>query len=194
MALVAVLIVISLMTVLGSALTLMTITETAVAANYRDAAEALYAAEGAAAFVIQEIALLDDWSDVVEGRVRSTFTDGASLGAWRIGSVVLDFAAVTAEVDAVAIAPAGARQGTAVLYAHGPFASLVAADGPSAAPYVAVWVSDRSGEDADVEKPPDVISVVAHAYGVGGGRRIVEALAVRDETSAVRVRAWRELR
>jgi Tfp pilus assembly protein PilX len=54
-----------LLTALGTALTLATITETAIAANYRDAAAALYAAEGAVEFVMQELADVPDWSDVI---------------------------------------------------------------------------------------------------------------------------------
>lgn len=52
-ALVIVMMTITLLTALGAALTLATVTETAIAANYRDAAEALYAAEGAVEFVMQ---------------------------------------------------------------------------------------------------------------------------------------------
>jgi hypothetical protein len=137
---------------------------------------------------------MDDWTGLVRGAVRSTFTDGASAGTRQVGSVLLDLAAVTAEVDALAAAPVAGRQGSARLYAHGLFARLVPAAHSRPAPYVAVWVADRSGGDADVDDPPDVVSVVAHAYGTGGSRRMVEALAFRDDTSAVRVRAWRELR
>ena len=55
----------ALFVVLVGSLALAVLTETAVAANHRDAAHALYAAEAAVEFVLQEIALVEDWTEVL---------------------------------------------------------------------------------------------------------------------------------
>ena len=72
-ALVIVMMAVTLLTALGSALTLATIAETAVAANYRDATETFYAAEGAVEFAMQELAAVSDWRAVVAAPGRSAF-------------------------------------------------------------------------------------------------------------------------
>jgi hypothetical protein len=66
---------ISLLAAMVASLTLVTVTETAVAANYRDASEALYAADAAVEFTLQEIARVDDWSDLVGGPEPTVLVD-----------------------------------------------------------------------------------------------------------------------
>jgi hypothetical protein len=58
-----------------ASLALVTLTETAIAANYRDAVETLYAAEGAVEFALQEIARVEDWPDLTGGRAQAAFVD-----------------------------------------------------------------------------------------------------------------------
>ena len=50
-----------LMTALGSALVLMTLTEVTIAANYKDATEAFYAAEAAVEWALQDLEGVSDW-------------------------------------------------------------------------------------------------------------------------------------
>ena len=64
-ALVIVMMTAALMAAMVSSLALVTVTETAVAANYRDASEALYAADAAVEFALQQIARVEDWSDLI---------------------------------------------------------------------------------------------------------------------------------
>lgn len=192
-ALVIVMMTITLLTALGAAITLATVTETAIAANYRDAAEAFYAAEGAVEFVMQELADVADWSDVIARPGQSAFVDGPADGIRTVGAVTLDLAQATRDVNAIATTPEGAGQ-PPVLYAFGRFQDLVASGTSRSRVYVAVWVADRSevsGEDASV---PDALSVLGQAYGPRGSRRTVEAIVMKTDSSAVRVLSWREVR
>lgn len=54
-----------LMTALGSALVLATVTETAIAANYRDATETFYAAEAAVDRAVHDLASMANWDTSV---------------------------------------------------------------------------------------------------------------------------------
>jgi Tfp pilus assembly protein PilX len=80
-----------LMSALGTALILTSITETAISANYRDGLEALYAAEAAAALGIADLAAEEDWTSatalqpevaldqLVPGAARSSIRVGADI-------------------------------------------------------------------------------------------------------------------
>ena len=74
-ALVIVMMTITLLTALVTSLALATVTETAIASNYRDAVETLYAAEAAVEFALQEIARVEDWSDLIGEPGQAAFVD-----------------------------------------------------------------------------------------------------------------------
>jgi hypothetical protein len=57
----------ALFAALAGSLTLAVMTDTAVAANYRDAVVARYAAEAAVEFALTTLAGVDDWSTLLEG-------------------------------------------------------------------------------------------------------------------------------
>jgi hypothetical protein len=192
-ALVIIMMTITLLTALGTALILATITETAIAANYRDAAEALYAAEGAVEFVMQELADVPDWSDVIAESGGSAFVDGSPDGIRMVGVVTLDLTHATRDVNAIAAAP-GAVRPPWVLYAFGRFEDLVPSSMGRSRIYVAVWVADRSETPGDETSVPEALSIFGQAYGPQGSRRSVEAIVTKADTSAIRVRSWRELR
>ena len=189
-ALVIVMMTITLLTALGAAVTLATITETAIAANYRDAVEALHAAEGAVEFVMQELAGVADWSDVIAGSGRSAFVDGPAGGSRTVGAVSLDLTQATVDANAIATPTPGSASPPSVLYAFGRFQALVASGTGRSQVYVAVWVADRSS----VPGEPDTLSVLGQGYGPRGGRRAVEAIVRKTESSAVRVLYSREVR
>ena len=67
---------ITLLSAMVASLALVTVTETAIAANYRDASEALYAADAAVEFALQEIARVDDWSDLIGEPGQTVLVDG----------------------------------------------------------------------------------------------------------------------
>jgi hypothetical protein len=194
MALVTVLLLIVWLTALAAAATLATLTETAIAANYREATEAFYAAEAVVEFVMQEIAPVSDWSEMLSEPGRSAFTDGPPAGGRTVGSFRLDLAAATRDVQAMVAAPPGAVQSPLVLYAFGRFRNLAPAVSNRSPAYVAAWIADRSEEERSQGSGPDRLSVVGQAYGPRGSRRSVEALVARTDGSALTVLAWRELR
>ena len=182
---------ITLLAALGAALTLATITETGIAANYRDASETLYAAEAAVEFVMQEIADVPDWRDVIAVSGGSVFVDGPADGMRTVGPVTLDLAHETQDVNAI---PAGAASPARVLYAFGRFQDLVPSSMNRSRVYVAVWVADRSAPLGDGTSMPVALSILGQAYGTQGSRRSVEAIVARADAASIRAVSWREVR
>ncbi len=192
-ALVLVMMTTTLFVVLVGSLALAVLTETAVAANHRDAAHALYAAEAAVEFVLQEIALVEDWTEVLAAPGQSSFVDGEAAGVRQAGAANIDLSQATVDVIAAATPPAGAVALPSVLHAFGRFSDLIPDGSAVSETYVAVWLADRSPAPKDEDEPPAKLSVVGEAFAGRGIRRAVEALVERADTSAVRVLAWREL-
>ena len=190
-ALVIVMMTITLLTALGTALTLATIAETAIAANFRDATEAFYAAEAAVEFAMQEVAAVSNWSDVISAPGQSAFVDGPADGLRTVGAVTLDLADATRDLNAVAPGPPGAASPAWVLYAFGRFRDLVPSSPSRSQIYVAVWVADRSDLTDEGLSAPTALSILGQAYGPRGGRRTVETVVVQEGASAIRARAWR---
>jgi hypothetical protein len=193
-ALVIVMMTITLLTALGTALILATITETAIAANYRDATEALYAAEAAVEFVMQELAAVPDWRDVISEPGRSAFVDGPPAGIRTVGAVTLDLTQATRDVNAIVAAAPGTVRPVWTLYAFGRFQDLVPSSMNRSRIYVAVWVGDRSDMPGDDTSVPEALSILGQAYGAQGSRRTVEAIVTKADSSAIRALSWRELR
>jgi hypothetical protein len=191
-ALVIVMLTMSLLAALVGAVTLAAVTETVVAANYREAVDALYTAEAGVEYVLQEIAPVDDWTDLLAEPGQSGFVDGPPAGVRQVGTATLDLARATADVAAAAAAPAGAVRLPSVLYAFGWFKDLVPGAGQRSQTYVAIWLADRSPGPKDDSVPPVALSVVAEAFGARGARRAVETI-VEKRDRGVRMLAWREL-
>ena len=124
MVLIVVLVTIALLAALGAALTVATTTEVAIAANYREATETLYAAEAGVAFVMQEVAAIGDWSGVAAGSGQSAFVDGSPAGTRVVGSSVVDLTDATDILNAIAPAGPGAVPPW-VLHAFGPLQDLL---------------------------------------------------------------------
>jgi len=189
MVLIVVLVTITLLAALGAAMTLATTTEVAIAANYREATETLYAAEAGVAFVMQEVAAIADWTGVATGSGQSAFVDGSPTGMRAVGSAVFDLADATNKLNAVAPAAPGAVPPW-VLHAFGPLQDLVPASAGRAPVYVAVWIANHA-LSAD-ESMQGALSILGQAYGPRGSRRGVEVIVEKAGVSEVRRRAWRE--
>jgi hypothetical protein len=190
-ALVVVMMTISLLAALVGALTLAVITDTAIAANYRDGADVLYAAEAAVEFVLQEVAGVDDWSDLLD-EGQSAFVDGPPAGIRDVGGVTVDLDRATADITLAATAAPGDVHLPSMLYAFGWFRDLVPGIAGSSV-YVAVWLADRSTAPKDDAAPPGKLSIVGEAFGTRGARRAVEVIVEKADISAVRRLGWREL-
>ena len=213
-----------MLSVLGLALTITAMSETAIARNYRDGVEALYAADGAIERAIQELRVSPDWNSALAGLTTSNFMDGPSSGGVRdtvAGSVDLTAAtnlmrcgkpATCSEADVSERTddrPWGANNPRWQLYASGPIAAMLPDAGASWM-YVAVWIGDDPSDNDDdplrdggvppvgtaPEENPGLgaVSLQAHAYGPGGVRRVVEVVLRRMAANGVRVLSWREVR
>jgi hypothetical protein len=192
-ALVMVMLLIVWLTALGSAMTLAAMTETAIAASYREGTETRYAAEAAVEYAVQQLAANPDWRGAVAEPGGSAFTDGPAAGRRAVGPVELDLEAATRDVEDMAAAPPGGPAAPFVLYAFGRFRELAPLLADGSVTYVVVWIADRSGMPPDTAAL-DRLSVVAQAYGPRGSRRAIEVVVERDGGTGIRRLAWREMR
>jgi Tfp pilus assembly protein PilV len=205
-----------LLTALGLALTLVTMTEARIAASYRDGVEALYAADAVLERLVQDVGADPDWNRILDGSAKSAFVDGAAGQRTLPDGSILDLAETTAVVrcgkptcsDADLDAsteerPWGANNPRWQLYAYGPLADMSPATINSRA-YVVAWVADDPSENdgralIDGEGPAGtnpgraVLSILVHGYGGSGARRVIAATIVRTDLG-VRMRTWREIR
>ena len=149
-----------LMLVLGTALSLLTTTETRITANNRDGVEALYAADAAVALAVGELRSVADWSEALTGAATSTRADGPPSGSRTLA-------------DGEAISLDGERpvDGSGVawrLYTYGVLATWLPKPSVDPRIYVAVWVGgDREGREG-------ALVLLGRAYGARGARRAVE--------------------
>lgn len=188
MVLVVVLVTVMLLAALGAALTLATTTEVAIAANYREAAETLYAAEAGVAFVMQEVAVVADWKDVATDSGQSAFVDGSAGGPRVVGAARLDLTVATSDLNSIAPAGPGAVPPW-ILHAFGRLQDLVPSSTGRPPVYVAVWIANHDSS-AD-ESMRGALSIFGQAYGPRGSRRAVEVIVEKTGVSGLRRRSWR---
>jgi hypothetical protein len=182
----------ALLTGLGGALVIGTITETAIAGNFRTGTATFYAADGALEFAIAELAATPDWEPILAGKAASTFVDGPRDGVRDVGGVRVDLTAQTAEV----IQTAGGDPRFSHLYACGQFADMTGIPVGSLPIYVAVWVAALP--PAAPEQPRE-LRVVARAYGPAHSLRsllisLVRLSRVEEPLPRPQVMSWYELR
>jgi hypothetical protein len=180
----------SVLTALAATLVLGTMTETAVAASYREGVETFYAAEAAVEFAIQDLAAVSDWEGIVAGEQVSTFVDGPPLGVRRVGGVLFDLAAATDDVVAATGGYDDDREYR--IYANGRFSDMLPGAASGSPYYVVVWTA---GVGVTETERQSTISVVGRAYGPTGSRRSIVVTVIRpDAEGMVRVVSWHELR
>ena len=150
-----------LMSALGIALTMMTMTETKIAANYREGNEALYAADAGVERVMQDLLTVPDWNNILSGATTSAFIDGAASGSRTLpdGSN-LDLTEATnmvrcgkittcSDTDMNAVTderPWGLNNPAWQLYAYGPMEDMIPTGTINSRDYVIVWVADDPSE------------------------------------------------
>ena len=200
---------VALVAAIAAAVSIASRTEMLIAAGFRQSRETLYAAEGAVALAIRDLAAVPDWSAVLSGAVASSFTDGAAIGGRTLpgGEVVIlccGTASLTGEVQRRAHGGRDWGPDTPQwqIFGWGPVAGWLAPGRVDSATYVAVWVADDSA-DGDGNPAADangVIELHAHAIAPGGGRRVVTALIYRpaagsgSPSEALKVLSWRDVR
>ena len=182
MAVVVTLMMMLMLGALGGALTLLSVGETRIVANFRAGAEALYAADAGIQIALNHLALLPDWKAAVAAGVISPYVDGGpglrDTAAGRIDLI--------AETNRVRSGPGNLPW---QLYAYGPIGPLSQVTGVGAEMYVVVWVAEHP-----VDRGPDMAVLLAYAYGPHGVRSGVEADVARTPISNVRLTSWREVR
>jgi hypothetical protein len=189
MALVGVMVALALLGALAAALVLATTTEVGIAANYREAAEALYAAEAGVAFVTQEVAAIEVWDAVASTAGESAFVDGPVEDVRTIGAVTLDLGVATDALNATMPAAPGADPAW-VPYAFGRLQDLTPPSTGRSPVYVAVWVANHATSPDPVMR--GALSILAQAYGPRGSRRAVAVILEKADTFSVRRRSWRQ--
>ncbi len=205
-----------LMMALGVALVLTTSTETIIAANFRNSAEGLYAADAALERAIADLLTVSDWNPLLGGLVRSAFVDGAPGGSRTlVDHSLLDLDQTTslancqkttpcssAAMDAVTPErPWGANNPRWQLYAYGLLSDILPAGTLSSSYYVIVMVGDDPSENDDNplrdgvdENNPGtgVLAMRAEAFGPRGAHKVIESTVARTETG-VRMLSWRTI-
>ena len=165
-ALVVTLMATTLFLALSAALVLLTTTETRVAANAHDGAEAFYAADSAVALAVSELRHAADWSGVPAGSTTSALTDGLPSGQ----RVLADGDLIDLDVER----PTDASGMPWRLYAYGILATWAPGTVVNPRIYVAVWLRGDPGGD------PATLTVLGRAYGPQHARRSV-AVVVRRQ-------------
>ena len=208
--LVVALVLIVLVSGLAAAVVIVSRTETLVAANFRSAREALYAAEGGAAQVLRDLGATADWNGVLAASIPSAFTDGAAIGSRVLpgGDTVTLCCGPGSLSGDVQVRADGGRLWDAdtprwTLFAWGPVSAWRPSGAVRSPFYVVAWVSDDPA-DGDGDPSADnngVLRIHAQALGPQGARRIVEAVVHRPSIGSppspapgVRLVSWREVR
>lgn len=176
-ALVLVLMMLAVLSVVGGAVVLLAGVETRLMALERVRVVGRGLAEVAIERALQDLARAPDWSAVLSGDSRSSFSGGSEtpeVAGWGVLDLRRQTIAIQAEV--------GTEWGTDApqwrLYGHGPAADLLSGLGTPGALsqtgfYTAVWVADDEG-DGDGRPSVDrngVIVVRAEAFGPYGSRQ-----------------------
>lgn len=211
MALIVALMSMLLLTGLGAALVMTTMTETLITTNYRDNSEALYAADAGVERVMQELLTTSDsdWNRRIRGEIRSSFVDGPPSGTRTLpAGGTLDLTGATnmlncgktstcsvAEMNAAtADRPYGANNPRWQLYAHAPMSNIIETRTVNSPMYVGIWIADDPAEtDGDpttdgstADNPGSGILLMrAEAFGPQGTRSTIEVTVARTDTTAL---------
>jgi hypothetical protein len=189
-ALIVALMAMMLLTALGAVVIMVSRTETAIANNYRNSQEALYAADAAIDRVVQDLLMVPRWNDMLAGITTSSFTDG-SAAAQKIlpGGGKITLTSATTELQAITDAADewGLNDPQWKLFAWGPLneiASGVAIDSPM---YVAVWVADDPAETDDDPLSDTNGTLTLHAVAIGpsGTRKVIEITVARTSGTEI---------
>jgi len=193
-ALIVALMAVMLLTALGAVVVMVSRTETAIANNYRNSQEALYAADAAIDRVVQDLLMVPRWNDMLAGinvsSTTSSFTDGSAAASKNLpGGGKITLTSATAELQAITDAADewGLNDPQWKLFAWGPLsdiASGVAIDSPM---YVAVWVADDPAETDDDPLSDTNGTLTLHAVAIGpsGTRKVIEVTVARTSGTEI---------
>ena len=179
-----------LITALGAATVMVSRTETAIANNYRNSQEALYAADAAIERVVQDLLMVPRWNDILTGVATSGFIDGAP-GATKTlpagGKITLTAATAELQSETDQANLWGANNPQWRLFAWGPLADIANDTSIDSSMYIAVWVADDPSE-IDGNPAADVngtLTLHALALGPSGTRKVIEVTVARTSTTEI---------
>ena len=208
----------------GAVLMLTTASETMIAGSFRAREAARYAAEAAAERVLVDLSMAGDWNALLDGSIRSSFTDGPPGGTRTLtdGSTIDLLQQVnlanclkttgcsTAEMNAVtADRPWGANSPRWTLLAYAPLSALLPGASLTVPFYAIVLVGDDPSETdndpahdgTDPGNPGSgIIAVRAEAFGPRGAYSAIDLTLSRPpynegvRQTGVRILSWREVR
>jgi Tfp pilus assembly protein PilX len=190
-----------LLSALGLALMMTTMTETMISTNYRDSGEALYAADAGIERVMQDLLTIPDWNRLLaENNVRTSFTDGASPGDRTLpDGTALNLLSATnllncrktatctvAEMNTwTAERPWTTNNPRWRLVGYSPIADVIETGTVLSQMYVAIWIAD---DQAEIDNDPTtdangVLLMRSQAFGPGGASSVVEITLGRTDTT-----------
>ena len=196
-----------LLSALGLALVMTTMTETKIAGNYTASQEAMYAADAAIERAIQDVLTVADWNAMLSGAVNSAFVDGAP-GDRTVSGMTFNLDEATNMMNCYKTStctttelntstedrPWGTNNPRWQLYAYGPVTNFLPTSTLNSVMYVVVWVADDPSEsDGDPTKDGNtstnsgtgVITMRAAAYGPNGVQRIVDVTLSRTDSTEI---------
>jgi hypothetical protein len=194
-----------LLTALGLALVMTTMTETMISANYRDGGEAMYAADAGVERVMQDLLTVPDWNRILSGSLQSPFIDGPPSGTRTLpGGGTIDLTATTNLLncnktttctDAEMNAYSDERPWTTnnprwQLYAYAPLDTIIDTGTISSQFYIAVWIADDQAEtdddpaiDGGEAGGAGVLLMRAESFGPEGAHSVIEVTLGRTDTT-----------
>ncbi|RPJ85288.1 MAG: hypothetical protein EHM13_01555, partial [Acidobacteria bacterium] len=186
-ALIIVLLSTMLLTALAVSLVLLTSSETLLTANYRNAHDALYAADAAVERVVQDLLTVPQWNDLLSGGVKSSFVEGNTSTTLADGtSIDVDLECARVQTETNNLHVWGANDPVWRVYSYGPMANMLP-DGIQTDAYVMVLIGDDPSE-SDGNPLADtngVLTLHAEAWGSGGARKVVEVTVARTSSTEI---------
>jgi type IV pilus assembly PilX-like protein len=195
-----------LLTALGLALVMTTMTETMISANYRDGGEAMYAADAGVERVMQDLLTIPDWNRILNGSVQSPFIDGPPSGTRTLpgGGGTIDLTATTNLLNCNKTTTCSVEDMNAYtnerpwtidnprwqLFAYAPLDSIIDTGTIVSSFYVVVWVADDQSEndhdptiDGGSSNGGGILLMRAEAFGPGGAHSVIEVAVGRTDTT-----------
>jgi len=168
-ALVVVLLLGILLGALGASAALVVDVETTVSANHRLTLAVRHAAMGGTDVVVQELALLPDWSQALTGSATSMTLRGALVLPSEAGGGAIDGPALTARLQQESYGAEGWGTNTPQwrLFGHDAAEAALPVMHAGSGIYLLVWVSDDIGESDDDPWSDNNGTVVIRARAVG---------------------------
>ena len=196
-----------LLSALGLALVMTTMTETKIAGNYTASQEAMYVADAAIERAMQDVLTVADWNAMLSGSVKSAFVDGPP-GNRTVSGLTFNLDEATNVMNCNHIAtcsssemdtstedrPWGANNPRFQLYAYGPANNFISTGTLNSDFYLVVWVADDPSEtdnlplqDGNTFTNPGtgVITMRAAAYGARGVSRMVDVTLARTDSTEI---------